>query len=82
MCLNGMNVARLNFSHGSYDEHQNNIDLIKGVREKLEILMWKKYSLKAAKKAFNLSEGDSGVLTGGLMNGSTGNTNIIKVENI
>ena len=32
MCINGMNVARLNFSHGSYDEHQKNIDLIKNVR--------------------------------------------------
>ncbi len=35
MCKNGMNVARLNFSHGTYDEHQNNIDLIKRVRESL-----------------------------------------------
>ena len=37
MCLAGMNVARLNFSHGSYEEHQNKIDLIKRVREKLNI---------------------------------------------
>lgn len=37
MCLAGMNVARLNFSHGSYDEHQNKIDLIKRVREKLDL---------------------------------------------
>ena len=37
MCLAGMNVARLNFSHGSYEEHQNKINLIKRVREKLDI---------------------------------------------
>ena len=35
MCLAGMNVARLNFSHGNYEEHKRNIDLIKKVREKL-----------------------------------------------
>ena len=35
MCLAGMNVARLNFSHGSHAEHKAKIDLIKKVREKL-----------------------------------------------
>ena len=35
MCLAGMNVARLNFSHGTHAEHQRKIDLIKSVREKL-----------------------------------------------
>lgn len=29
MCKAGMNVARLNFSHGTYPEHQAKIDLIK-----------------------------------------------------
>ena len=37
MCKAGMNVARLNFSHGSHEEHQKKIDLIKKVREKLNI---------------------------------------------
>ena len=37
MCLAGMNVARLNFSHGNYEEHKKNIDLIKKVREKLDM---------------------------------------------
>ncbi len=37
MCEAGMNVARLNFSHGSQDEHQKKIDLIKKVREKLNL---------------------------------------------
>ena len=35
MCLAGMNVARLNFSHGTHEEHQEKIDMIKRVREKL-----------------------------------------------
>ena len=35
MCKAGMNVARLNFSHGSYPEHQAKIDLIKQVRQEL-----------------------------------------------
>lgn len=35
MCNNGMNVARLNFSHGTPEEHQQKIDLVKKVREKL-----------------------------------------------
>jgi pyruvate kinase len=37
MCLAGMNVARLNFSHGTHEEHQKKIDLIKRVREKLNL---------------------------------------------
>ena len=37
MLLAGMNVARLNFSHGTHEEHKNKIDLIKRVREKLEL---------------------------------------------
>ena len=35
MCLAGMNVARLNFSHGDHAEHLKSIQLIKRVREKL-----------------------------------------------
>ena len=30
LMLAGMNVARLNFSHGSYEEHQQRIDRVKG----------------------------------------------------
>jgi len=37
MCEAGMNVARLNFSHGTYEEHQRKIDLVKSVREKLDL---------------------------------------------
>ena len=37
MCLAGMNVARLNFSHGTHEEQQKKIDLIKKVRQELNL---------------------------------------------
>ena len=37
MCLAGMNVARLNFSHGTHEEQQRKIDLIKKVRSELNV---------------------------------------------
>ena len=37
LCQAGMNVARLNFSHGTHEQHLEMINLIKSVREKLNI---------------------------------------------
>ena len=37
LCQAGMNVARLNFSHGTQEEHLRRINLIKQVREKLNL---------------------------------------------
>ena len=37
LCEAGMNVARLNFSHGTHEEHKNKIDLIKSVRKELSL---------------------------------------------
>ncbi|WP_173473118.1 pyruvate kinase [Eubacterium ruminantium] len=37
LCKAGMNVARLNFSHGSHEEHKRRIDMIKKVREELDL---------------------------------------------
>ena len=38
--------------------------------------------LKKAKETFDLKDGDNVILTGGLLNGKPGNTNMIKVEKI
>ncbi len=35
--LSGLNVCRLNFSHGSHEEHKARIDVIKKVRERLNL---------------------------------------------
>lgn len=37
LMLNGLNVARLNFSHGNYEEHKKRIDTIKKLREELDL---------------------------------------------
>jgi len=37
MCRAGMNTARLNFSHGTHEEHRKRIELIKKVREELDM---------------------------------------------
>lgn len=36
----GMNVARLNFSHGDYEEHGNRIRLIREVSKELQETHW------------------------------------------
>ena len=71
MCLAGMNVARLNFSHGSHEEHQRKIDLIKKVREKLELPIaimldtkGPEYRIKTfATKRVTLADGDEFTFT-------------------
>ena len=35
----GMNVARFNFSHGSHEEHQKKLDIIKKLRQ---IFLWQR----------------------------------------
>lgn len=37
MARAGMNVARLNFSHGTHEDHQKNVDMLKKVRQELDI---------------------------------------------
>ncbi|MBQ8740001.1 MAG: pyruvate kinase [Clostridia bacterium] len=71
MCKAGMNVARLNFSHGTHDQHLQKIELVKAVREKLDlpiaILLDTKgpeYRIKTFEKGkIDLIEGDTFAFT-------------------
>lgn len=37
MLKNGMNVARINFSHGTHEQHKKTIDLFRKVRDKMKL---------------------------------------------
>lgn len=71
MCLEGMNVARLNFSHGTHEEHKKTIELIKKVRADLSmpiaIMLDTKgpeYRIKTFKdKKITLNDGDKFTFT-------------------
>ncbi len=71
MCKAGMNVARLNFSHGTHDQHKEKIEMIKRVRENLgmpiAIMLDTKgpeYRIKTFKdKKISLADGDSFTFT-------------------
>ena len=71
MALAGMNVARLNFSHGTHPEQQKKVDLIKKVREKLglpiAIMLDTKgpeYRIRTFEKgSITLKEGDQFIFT-------------------
>lgn len=71
LCMEGMNVARLNFSHGTHQEHKQTIALIKSVREKLNLPIaimldtkGPEYRIKTFKdKKVTLKDGDSFAFT-------------------
>ncbi|MCR5090935.1 MAG: pyruvate kinase [Oscillospiraceae bacterium] len=71
MCLQGLNVARLNFSHGTHEEHQKKIDMVKAVREELNLPIaimldtkGPEYRIKTFKdEKITLKDGDSFTFT-------------------
>ena len=71
MCLEGMNVARLNFSHGTHEEHLKKIQLVKKVREELNLPIaimldtkGPEYRIKTFEnKMITLAEGDKFTFT-------------------
>ncbi len=71
MCIEGMNVARLNFSHGTHADHQTKIDTIKKVRAELDLPVaimldtkGPEYRIKTFEnKKITLKEGDTFTFT-------------------
>lgn len=52
MVGSGMNVARLNFSHGSHEEHAERIRMIHSVRERLGVPLAIMLDTKGPRKGF------------------------------
>ena len=62
----GMDVARINFSHGSYEEHEKTIRLIRKVSEDIALLCdlsGPKFRIGEVGKAFEINPGDKLILT-------------------
>ena len=72
LMLKGMDVARINFSHGSHEDHRKRVELFKQARESLNLpipllLDTKGPEIRTGKfenGEIQLKEGDSFVLTG------------------
>ena len=129
LCKSGMNVARLNFSHNTHEDHQRRIDLnakvivacslsgmtarmVSRLRSPVPILglttderTWRRLALswgvipamcerfsstdvlfytakKIAEQELSLNKSDKIIITGGDTSGTSGNTSLIKIENI
>ena len=84
MCQNGMNVARLNCSHGDHAEQKVKIDLIRKVREKLNLPIAIMLDTKGPEyrigtfenKKIMLNEGDPFIFT---TDDVVGNQNMVSV---
>ena len=65
LCLAGMNVARLNFSHGTHAYHQKMINIVKEVREELCIPIAILLDTKGPEYRINTFEGGKIILSDG-----------------
>jgi len=65
LMLAGMNVARLNFSHGTHEDHQEKIDRIKAIREKLSLPVAIMLDTKGPEYRIGIFESGKEILTEG-----------------
>ena len=65
MILAGMNVARLNFSHGTHEEHKKKIDAVKAVRDRLGVPVAIMLDTKGPEIRLGEFKGGSATLTAG-----------------
>ncbi|MBR2847028.1 MAG: pyruvate kinase [Clostridia bacterium] len=85
LCKTGMNVARLNFSHNTHADHKRKIDIVKQVREELDLPVaimldtkGPEYRIKTFEKGkIMLSDGDKFVFT---TKETVGNETVVSVS--
>ena len=63
----GMNVARFNFSHGSHEEHQKKLDVIKKLRKEMDIPLATLLDTKGPEIRLGLIEGGKVFVNGKLI---------------
>ncbi len=65
LCLGGMNVARMNFSHGSHDSHLQQLNLLQEIREQLGLPIGTMCDTKGPEIRTGLFQGGRAVLKAG-----------------
>ena len=65
MCLAGMNVARLNFSHGDHDIHLEQLHMLQELREELDLPIAAMCDTKGPEIRTGLFDGGSAQLQAG-----------------
>lgn len=65
LCLGGMNVARMNFSHGDHDSHLQQLSMIQEIREQLGLPIAAMCDTKGPEIRTGFFEGGKAVLTAG-----------------
>lgn len=65
LCLSGMNVARMNFSHGDHDSHKAMLSQLQALREELELPIAAMCDTKGPEIRTGLFEGGAAVLRAG-----------------
>lgn len=62
LCLSGMNVARMNFSHGDHDSHKAMLSQLQALREELELPIAAMCDTKGPEIRTGLFEGGAAIL--------------------